>query len=371
MLKQVFGVVLAVILAVPVGSVLAEEDDSGPRGEGRRGRRMRRGRRGEGRRGEGRGERGRMERGPDRDRRRGRDENPIERIRRGFDLSEEKQQQVEQILRTHRQAVKAWRDEHGEEGRALREELRKARKAGDTKKVKEIRQKIKAIMDGRKEVHDGLIEQLGEVLTEEQLRRVQRMMDRGMRRRGTRRMLWGRALRELDLTEDQNAKIKKIREEARAKAGKGDDPRRRGEIAGDVMQKILKEVLTDKQRDQLKTMRRSNRDRMGKRLFRGLDLTEDQAKRIRAIDEKHDELLWEAKSADERREINRDRRKKIGEVLTAEQRAKLRERMGRRGRDDRGERDDGPRNRRGGRRGGRRGRGGPGGRGDGPGPELD
>lgn len=234
-------------------------------------------------------------------RERQRPEGELRQFIKELDLTAEKEAQVEQIFKTHRQAVANWASENADDVKELRERIAEAREAGENEKAKAAREKLRKLFQSRAQLRKDLLEQLGEVLTDEQMKKVKtRFRPRVLARH---RIL--AAIRRLDLTEEQKAQIKEILDAARAEAKEAEGPK--AKIFEAAFKKIRTEVLTDEQRKKLAQMRKHFRPGQGP--FAGLDLTDEQRQEIRAIMEKarkkiHDEVL-----TDEQREKLKRRRK--------------------------------------------------------------
>jgi len=250
-----------------------------------------------------------------------------------MDLSDQTEAQVRQIFETQRQAVMNWARENDGKFVELRKKLQAARKAQDKEAAEAAMKEVKELGKARKQLHEDLMNQLKEVLSKEQMVKVKKFFT-DMRRRGRPGAMMLRAIRRLDLTEDQKAATRKILDSAKAQARKADDPGQKGEIMRAAFEKIRKEVLTDEQRKKLDEMRerRDRGPRGGLLGLRGLDLTDEQTEQIQAIHKEAREKAEAAETRQARREIRREAIKKIvEEVLTDEQRQKLRDRREQRG----------------------------------------
>ena len=135
------------------------------------------------------------------------------------------------------------------------------------------------------------------------------------------------ALEKVGLDDKQKAEIKKILGAAKAKAEKADKPREKFKIMREAHKKIVTDVLTDKQREKFEElMKKTAARRWRGRQLAGLDLTEEQEKKIREIMQEARKKAAEA-DKDKRREIMQAAMKKIhDEVLTDEQRKKAEQR---------------------------------------------
>lgn len=165
-----------------------------------------------------------------------------QRLHKDLGLTEDQAKQFRQIMQTQRQAVENWRKEHGEALKGLQKQMREAMKARDKEKAQSIREKMKKHFGGRKELQEGLMKRLGDVLTAEQMAKYKKSFGRrpggagareGSLRHPLTRILM--LLRRANLTPEQKEKIKKTLDQA--------------------MKKIMHEVLTPEQRKKLGKLR--------------------------------------------------------------------------------------------------------------------
>ncbi|MHC4562604.1 MAG: hypothetical protein ACYS8X_07520 [Planctomycetota bacterium] len=242
-----------------------------------------------------------------------------------LDLPAETEEQVLGILKTHRQAAENWRSEHGEEFKELREAMRAAKEAGDTDKLAELREQAEKLMAGRKELHEQLMSQLDDVLTDEQMADVKKLF-RPRKGRGHRGP--GMFLRGLDLSDEQQAQVKAILSEAEQQAEAAETPEAKKEIMQAARKKIHDEVLTEEQQAKAEAMRKELRHRKGAGMFlRGLDLTEEQQAQVKGIMAEAKKKGEAAETPETKKEIMKAARKKVfDEVLTDEQREKAEKR---------------------------------------------
>ena len=239
MKKHTMAIGSLVLLGLLVGLGPAQEGGR----EGREGRRARR-------------------RGRGRDRA-GRGRERMERLREELNLSGDKWAQVEEILKTHHQAIRNWRREHREELQALRREIAEARREGNKEALRRLQEKRKKLLAGRQENRQELLKRLGEVLNEEQLAVAKKTL-RPVRGRGRGLFPALNELRRANLTPEQTAQARRILAQA--------------------MERIKRDVLTDDQRRLLKEQpdrrrgperrerRRGNRRGGGRRRGREGDL---------------------------------------------------------------------------------------------------
>jgi len=254
----------------------------------------------------------------------------LERLVKELNLTEEQQVQVKQIWETHVQAMRNYHKEHGAELKELREKMRAARESGDKDEMKKLAEEMKELGKERVGLAQNLEKQLADVLTKEQLAKAKQILRRGRPGRPGGRpgaRLLG-ALRFVDLTDEQKAQVRKILADAKAKAKDAKAPEAKGEIMKAAVEKIRTDVLTEAQRKKLAELAEKGPRRPMPDMLRGLDLTQEQQKQIREILKEAREQAGQADSREKRMEILKAARQKINEeVLTQEQRDKLRKRM--------------------------------------------
>lgn len=178
--------------------------------------------------------------------RRGMGPGGISRLIKSLGLDPEKEKTVLGLFKEQQQGAKQWLEANKEQLQSLRGKLREARKANDKDAMKKVRGEIATMHEARLE---KLMAKLSGELNEEQVTKVRKFFAKRLRpgtRRGGRR--WDRRrfdpFAKLDLTDEQKAKIKAIREETRSK---------------------INDVLTPEQREKLKKLHRQGRRKMWKR----------------------------------------------------------------------------------------------------------
>ena len=257
----------------------------------------------------------------------------LEGMKEELQLTAEQQTRIEQILEIHRQATRNWWNENEADVRALREDLKTAQEAKDEEAIKAAEAKLRERIGTQGQQWRNLITELSEVLTQEQRDKARQLLQQHASSPSARLLL---ALRRLNLTKEQQAKAEQILRDARAEADKVQDPKEKAKKLEQALkaavEKIRKEVLTDKQREELAKLeqqmaqwqRRGRGD--GRDIFRGLDLSEEQKAKIAEMQKKARDEAAKAETPDAGREIVRAANKKIiEEVLTDEQRQKLRQ----------------------------------------------
>jgi len=156
-----------------------------------------------------------------------------------MNLPPEKRAQVQQIFETFRQSLMNWRRQHQAEIEALREQIRK-------------------LEEGPKELRQDLLKQLSDVLTKEQAQKLTEALDQA--RPGGGRFgeaMAGRlreALNRLELTDEQKTQIKTAFDKAREDFGNAKTPQDREQVQKTLREQIEK-ILTPQQRQKLAEMR--------------------------------------------------------------------------------------------------------------------
>ena len=246
-----------------------------------------------------------------------------------LNLSEEQAAHVRQILQTHHQAQQNWRREHGEEFRAAREALRKARQERDAEAVQAARKQFKELRAAREGSRKDLLQQLDDVLNDEQMAKMKRFL-----RAGRGRPMSGQHLAGLDLSDEQKAQAKEILQAARKQAAEAEGEEAKKEILQAARKRIAEDVLTEEQRAKA-AARREGRGSGRDGPFRGLELTEEQQGQVKEIIQAARKEAAQAEGREAKREIFRAAHTKIAEeVLTDAQRKQMaeRRRTGRRAR---------------------------------------
>ena len=235
-----------------------------------------------------------------------------------LNLTPEQRQQIRPILQEQRKAVAAWQDEHGQQLKALREQMAEAVRNKDKEKIEQLRKQMEELGKSRKALHDSLLEKLSKVLTPDQMAKVRQNFAPKERHPALMRGL--AALRQLDLTEEQRAQTRQIMEDARQKAQQASSPDDKARIMKEAWDKITKDVLTDAQRKKLETLRAEGPQGPFKDVP-GLNLTDEQKAKIRQIIQPAREEAAKAATHEAKRDILQTAMKKIvNDVLTEKQR---------------------------------------------------
>jgi len=184
-------------------------------------------------------------------------------------LDEAQRQEFERLLRESRERARGrWT-----ELRPLWEELRQAEEAGDTQRADQLRRQIEDARSGEQDMFAGFFEQLSQILTEEQRQKLAAFRERlegggpGAKAGPTdvRNVL--RAVRRLELTDEQREQVRDIEREAISqyrKIGRRNQAEQAG-LAAAVKREIAA-LLTAEQKEQFERAiqqleRRSRPDR--------------------------------------------------------------------------------------------------------------
>lgn len=264
----------------------------------------------------------------------------FETATRRLDLTEEQRDKVKEMWGVQKEKLDKW-------------------KSQNHAKLEALRKQMKEIMDSRKKLHEDFMKELSTVLTDEQMKKLEKWGhpgEPGRKGMGKERrpMRIEGMFKKLNLTEAQQEQLKKLREETRDKLKAAEDPQAKHEILRDQMDKI-RDILTEEQLEKFKEFhkgrggkgmqgpggKQGRRGKMGKpgegpHLFlKGLKLTDEQKEQLEDIREKYGDKLRDA-DPEERREIAQEMREEIRSILTDEQKEQLRKKMqNRRGREGR------------------------------------
>ena len=132
-----------------------------------------------------------------------------QRLFDGVDLTDDQKKQVRAAFKNHHEKVRAWHDEHSDEMRQLKQDMRAAYKAADREKMKQLRQRAHALMQSRP-MRVALFADIKEILSDEQWKTLN------------------------DNRSEMREKVRKHRPGPRGKMhrGKRDDKERRGDRKG-------------------------------------------------------------------------------------------------------------------------------------------
>ena len=235
-----------------------------------------------------------------------------------LDLTAEQRAKVEQILASQRQEAAKFVRENHEKTRAVEAAIRQAREKQDAAALKASHDELVKLIEARGRPQEQLMSQLADVLTAEQMQRVRDAFDRMSQQPATRALA---GLAGLDLDDDQKQQARAILDEANEQARATADPAEKDRIFKAAMEKILADVLTADQREQVQ----GNRNRLEAfGMLRGLHLTPEQHKQIQAIHQAMVKKLESADTPQARREIVESAMADVtANILTEEQRDQL------------------------------------------------
>jgi Spy/CpxP family protein refolding chaperone len=192
-----------------------------------------------------------------------------EQLIKELKLTDKQDAPVRQILETFWADMGNWQRENGPTLRELQKTLGSSRGQGRQGKGKKppadasepkakpdeieaARAKLAELTKQRREKIGNVLAQLKEHLTDEQMAVVRKSLGGGQRPQGAQGMA---ALKRLELDKDQQAKVREIMKAAR-ESGDGNDKAARGKAMRQAWKKIVEEVLTDAQREQLKQLKK-------------------------------------------------------------------------------------------------------------------
>jgi len=254
-----------------------------------------------------------------------------QRLVQALDLTAQQQTQVKQLFDTHKQAVQNWGNQHGEEIKALREQMAEAAKNRDRDKMTALREKMQQLTKDRPSPRK-LNEQILGVLTDEQKEKFKKMrLFQGPRGRAPGRR--ARAiLLTLGLSDQQKQQVEKIFQTADADAKKIEDPRGKAAIQAKAVESVLNTVLTAEQKEKFqKAQAGGPQGGRGRGPLSMIDLSDDQKAQVEKIMAAAREKMQGAER-EQRRTIWRETMEKIrNEVLTEAQREELKKKMAERG----------------------------------------
>lgn len=256
---------------------------------------------------------------------------------------ETQQKQLAEIFREHARQARNFSREHAPAIRKAQQQLQQAKRNQDEEAIKAAQAELDQHKQAREQQFAKLNEQLAGVLNDEQMAKAKPLISSFKEGRTQRRRGEGGLIEQLDLTQDQQAKIKIIRDEAEAQARKTDNPELQEALRAEAREKIAQTVLTDEQRARMATMR-PRREEGGPRGpggdeggpwaegqgrdggQRGMDLglTEDQQAQRDAIIAEARKQAEGVEDRGERFEIMRQAMRKVhDDVLTDEQRTQI------------------------------------------------
>jgi len=193
-----------------------------------------------------------------------------DRLVKEMGLTGDKAAKFRQLFGEYRQAITDWRNQNGSKAQDLRDQIRTATEA----KAKELRGELKKLMADQLAIRDKLLTQLGDILTPDQIEMVKDVVVEWRAR------VW-RILRDVNLTDDQKAKVHQILKSQPQDMESDNPPAQPGKAFQALMEKIVSgALLTDVQQKALAAMTGEGTffDKVAK-----LDLTETQKTQIDKI----------------------------------------------------------------------------------------
>ncbi|MGA2266213.1 MAG: hypothetical protein ABSH10_07275 [Phycisphaerae bacterium] len=197
-----------------------------------------------------------------------------DRLVKEMGLTGDKAAKFRQLFGEYRQAITDWRNQNGSKAQDLRDQIRTATEAKDEAKAKELRSELKKLMADQLAIRDKLLTQLGDILTPDQIEMVKDVVVEWRAR------VW-RILRDVNLTDDQKAKVHQILKSQPQDMESDNPPAQPGKAFQALMEKIVSgALLTDVQQKALAAMTGEGTffDKVAK-----LDLTETQKTQIDKI----------------------------------------------------------------------------------------
>jgi Spy/CpxP family protein refolding chaperone len=173
-------------------------------------------------------------------------------------LTDEQKTKLQAILKEHKEKADAWNKENGEKLKELQSKLREARKAKNEEQAKALSQQIKPLQDAQKKLEVEKMAAATAILTPEQQKawKAYQFYTEVVRRYARMR-----------LNDEQDKQIRELcaaaQKEIDALEPKNKEGRKK--IVDDLHTKIVAEVLTQEQRDRMRTrgQKRGEKERPG------------------------------------------------------------------------------------------------------------
>lgn len=160
-----------------------------------------------------------------------------------LDLTADQQAKLTELVKQHNEAMKAWKDEHGEQLKELQTQFKQAKTDGDKEQAKQLREQMKALSAERAKAEAEHWKQVMGLLTPEQVQAWHARQFEAMAMR---------LGRKVDLTDDQKARISELAKTAAARTVAATDAKAGMQAKRDFHQAVMNDVLTDEQRAKLK-----------------------------------------------------------------------------------------------------------------------
>ncbi len=251
-----------------------------------------------------------------------------EEVIAALNLPEAQQQQVRAIFAAFRADVAAWTVEHEAESNELREVLKKFHGPRDDTTSEEIQAAMARLIEiqGERAAKDeALLDDLREVLTPEQVVTAESVLYPVPPEWAETTVNRFHLLTKMGLTEEQLAEVEAIMDEAKEAMESSDEGTSGGEIMQVAWQRIVDDVLTEENHEQMRNMiQKVEHQRMVVAMFGQLRLTADQSERIGVLwDEAYEQATADpAQKYEIYYAVQQDI---LQNVLTAEQRAAFEE----------------------------------------------
>lgn len=202
-----------------------------------------------------------------------------QRLVKELQLSDKPRADVDDLLADYRSRTIAWMKQYGPEMRKLRQRIGSARGVQDVEAAKQTqldRTRLGKLRKQRQQMIKDLIAALGKILDPKQLAKARKVLDPKppMPIPSPRFYLLNR----LDLTAKQRAEIEKI-----IKAAESKNPETKRKQLRQAWDRIVKEVLTEKDRRRLEEQKKASRRRVIRSMFKGIELTEKQYEAIEQV----------------------------------------------------------------------------------------
>jgi Spy/CpxP family protein refolding chaperone len=239
---------------------------------------------------------------------------------RELGLTDQQREQIAETLQAHREQVRQFGQEHAQAVAEAHRALRQARRDEDPEAVEQARAELESLMDQRRQLHEQLRESLAEILSEEQLARLEALVGPASR---VQRFM--EAVRGLDLTDEQREQIDQIAERVRNALEGAESRPDKARLLGRGHHAIM-EILTPQQRRELhRQLRGRDADRLHDRIAEALEMTDEQAEQFSQAARDFREALAGADDRQGRREAIQQFHQQLESFLSDEQLETLRQ----------------------------------------------
>ncbi len=248
-----------------------------------------------------------------------------------LNLSADQKQKIESVLQAQKQAMQAWVGAHKADLQAMKDQPAEQRKAAMQKLMADRRQEMKKFHD---QIRDILTPEQREQLKQE-MTAARPGMAAGKRGGATSRpgMMAAHRMHEglsqLNLTDDQKAKVKDILKTAREQAKNMATPQEKKDILTKAMDNVKTSVLTKDQAAKLDELRKAGAAARtgaaaGKGPFADLNLSDQQKTQVKQILTDARTQAQSAGTPEQKRTVRRQAMEKVlNTVLTPDQKAQF------------------------------------------------